>query len=165
MRYAAALTFTAIILASPLARAAEFAPLGEVMIEYDPAVWKATELSGVAAVEFTCIAADCPGEPDVYATATDATADDTGDPASLGLDTRQLDDPLATQDNGIEFVATSSWSGCRARDAATLSAVGIVGGTRYRFTTTLGIGCNHVPEMPEDRFLALLRGVQAFGPE
>lgn len=155
-----AFVFAAVILTPPLAHAASVS-VGDATVEFDPAIWKVAELSGAAALDFTCIAPDCLGEPSVYATATSAAAADDGDPGPSGPETRKLADPLVSTDGSIAFVATSAWSGCRARDAAALSAVGVVADTRYRFTTTLNLGCNFVPEMPEDRFLELLKGVKA----
>jgi hypothetical protein len=156
---AAAFAFAAILLAAPVAHAASV-PLGNATVEFDPAVWKVTELSGVAALQFACIAPDCPGEPSVYATATSAAAAADDDPALPERDARKLADPLTSSDGSIAFVATSAWSGCRARDAATLAAVGAAAGTRYSFTTALGRGCNFLPAMPEGRFLELLRAVK-----
>ena len=140
------------------------APLGSLALTYDPAVWEVAELSGRAALQFTCVSVDCPGRPVVLAVST-ATPDNGGpehffEPAEF-LDSTPL--AFVSKPGGVSFSAWSRWSGCRARDTPTLSAYGEHGSFAYHFSTNIGIGdgCNFAPELPEFRFLELLTGLKA----
>ena len=148
------------------ARSAEYVPLGGAMVAYDPAVWKVVELSGIAGLIFTCIAVDCRGRPQVHAVSTAAVDGAAGDffRDEIWRDAEPLVDP-APPDGALEWTAASRWSGCRAHDNPILSAHALQGGAAYHFSTGVGAGCNFGPHLPQGRFLELLRGVIAIGPE
>jgi hypothetical protein len=160
-----AAALAAFVLLAPAAQAAEHVRLGEAMVEYDPSVWKVMELSGVASLSFTCIAADCKGEPQVHAVTTAIEGDVLRDFFYDGA--RQDGVPLVDPSprDGVPFEAVSGWSGCRARDNPILSARGRQGGIAYYFNAGVSAGCNFRVYLPKERFVELLRGVTAIGPE
>ena len=134
-------------------------------IAYEPEVWRAEPPQGGATLVLTCIAPDCRREPKVYAAASQAPPPGAAVSSPFCSDHVGYRDarvlPLGTPTaGGIEFSATSRWSGCRARDAPILEACGEHGGTLYRLSTLIGEGCNFAPELPVDRFTALLRGIR-----
>ena len=140
------------------------APVGALTLTYDPAVWEVAQLSGRAALQFTCVSADCPGRPAVLAVST--ATPDNGDPEHFFGPADLLDSTphtFVSKLGGVSFSAWSRWSGCRARDTPTLSAYGEHGGFAYHFSTNIGTGegCNFAPELPEFRFLELLAGLKA----
>ena len=129
--------------------------LGKATILYDTAVWRATT-AGDGTVTFTCIAADCGGQPRVFAST--ATVRELA--AALAAARR---DSRAVRDDGVPplpFPALSYSSGCRGPDAPILFAGGQIGDDGYRFTTSILQGCNFNPPLPEARFVELLRGFE-----
>ena len=135
-------------------------------IAYDPEVWELFAPLDARDMQFTCIAADCPGRPAVYAYAwkeqadTDASVQFACDLSDA--DTSGIYGPLAMPpaDASLLFTAARVWSGCRARDVPILEACAARAGIAYRLRTVIAGGCNHRPEMPEERFLELLRGIR-----
>jgi hypothetical protein len=152
------------------ALAGELARVGWLgaVIEYDPGVWRASAPSREADLTFTCIARECESRPVVYAYAM--RLPENGSPEHTpfcasdreSYNDRQVLQPGNGESAGrIAFVATSTWSGCRALDAPILAACAEHEGTGYRFATTIASGgCNFEPELPAQRFIELLNGVR-----
>jgi hypothetical protein len=139
----------------PAAAATSRVPLGKATILYDTSVWRAV-VSGNNAVTFTCVAADCMGQPHVFATL--ATGRDFSAAVTAA---RRESKPI--RDDGVPplpFPALSSWSGCRALDEPILFAGGQINGEGFIFTTSITSGCNFGPRLPEKLFVELLRGFE-----
>jgi hypothetical protein len=130
-------------------------PLGKATILYDTSVWRAV-VSGNNAVTFTCIAADCTGQPHVFATLS-AGREFSSALAAARRESRPIPDDGVPP---LPFPALSYWSGCRASDAPILFAGGLIGGQGFIFTTAITSGCNFGAELPRARFIELLRGFE-----
>jgi hypothetical protein len=140
-----------------------------VTVTYDDATWRVGNPTGPGAVVFTCVAADCKGNPMVFAMAEpppESSAVLTRpfcrarlDPAMAWSHTLPLID-LSGGPYALPFAAVTRWSGCRAMDQPILEACAEHGDLLYRFTTRFGGGCNFDPPVPAHHFQALLRGVR-----
>ena len=130
------------------------------ILEYDPSVWRAA-----GNTVFTCIAADCEGEPSVFASATRIVPDDNQagcrSDEEAAMDRAPIFVVPAAREPSIELSAWSAWSGCRALDAPILGACGVHDGFVYRFTNALAHGCNRGPDLLLSRFVELLQGLTA----
>ncbi|MEJ0013275.1 MAG: hypothetical protein WDM94_11775 [Bauldia sp.] len=130
-------------------------PLGAATVQYDATVWRAEERSGIAALSFTCVAADCPdfAAADVTATKSGATCEplNESDETALAL----------LPGTPLPFTAKARWSGCRAQDTPILAACAEKDGVVYRVASGFGGACNFLPGLPEERFLDLLHGISA----
>lgn len=132
-------------------------------IRADPTVWSVNAPDAAGRI-FTCIAPECDGRPEVYGRAwpakdrKDALAEACG---SLGRhgETGRFLTGSGSLGAAMGFKAFASWSGCRAMDSPILEACGATDGVAYRLTTAIVDGCNRSPEMPEDRFVDLLRSI------
>jgi len=135
-------------------------PLGDAIVEFDPALWSASGSSATDLI-FTCLAPDCEGRPLVFARS--APLDQKEFAAFLdsppAYDSRPLD-PGSNVAGALSFEAASGWSGCRARDTPLLVARARSGDMAYYFVTGFAAGCHFGPEVPQDRFLGLLHGVK-----
>lgn len=156
-RRAAAAAIAALSLftaAVPAAAAPSRVPLGKASILFETTIWRA--VVGPESVTFTCIAADCTGQPHVFATLSSGR-DLSASIAAARRDGRPI------RDDGVPplpFPAISHWSGCRAMDEPILFAAGQVNGQGYVFTTVIASGCNFGSAMPESRFVELIRGFE-----
>lgn len=158
LRHAALATASLLLAPAAVAGEEESVRLNELVVTYNPSVWRQNGLAG-----FTCVAPDCKGEPSVYLLARIAA---WGGPppcaayAGTDLD-RSNGTPLGEGPVGrLGFAMVSRWSGCRALDAPIIEACGVWAGVVYEFTTSLSQGCNREPAMPEERLIELLEGIR-----
>lgn len=163
MRMVLGLTLSVHILTS--ASAAELA-WGDVVVAYDPAVWRAYPPIDGRGLRLTCVAPDCEGNASLFGNVREMPPRDTA--AAMPRCSAFMDNPddwrrkLSLGEPagaGIVFSAMSRWSGCRAVDAPILEACAVHGGMLYRFTTHFTSGCNFGPRLPEHHFRALLSSI------
>jgi hypothetical protein len=126
---------------------------GEAEIPYDAAVWRIEPPDGASRIAITCIAADCPGGGQVY--------------ASIEMPNGSAEEerwrgpvPIALHAPALPFLAYQLWSGCRALDVPILSAAVVFRDRLYRLVTAHGGGCNFGPQIPLSRFAALVESVR-----
>ena len=160
------LFFGASIMLAASAGAAELTWRG-VTIAYDAATWRPGPLTDKGGLVLNCIAPDCKGVPTVFAIATPMAAGDATQSLcraeTNGDDAWRRTGPvidLTGAPRSIPFAVVRRSSLCRAMDPPIIEACGEHDGTLYRLTNWLGSGCNRAPEMPEDHFLALIRGIR-----
>jgi len=149
----------ALLVLAPLPATADDAVLawGDTEIPYDTAVWRIDPPAGEArAIVITCIAADCPGGAQVYASiqAPNGSAEEERWRGPV---------PIALHAPALPFLAYQLWSGCRALDAPILSAAIVFRARLYRLATAHGGGCNFGPQIPLSRFIALVEGIRPAG--
>lgn len=114
---------------------------------------------------FTCVAADCDGEPGVHLV---EQTDDRACPANAPdlVNRRRLAiEPAPETAGGVEIMAWLERTGCHWVDTPILNACVVHEGRTHLLTTALWRGgCNSIPRLPEGRFLDLLGGIGAKEP-
>lgn len=154
MTFAVRLLAFLVLLAPFVARAEPAAaPWGDLEIPYERSEWIVTAAKDGKGLVLLCIASDCPHYVRLYA-AVVTEGGEVEEPAWRGPNPIALNAPI------LPFVAYELWSGCRARDAAILSAAVMFRGKLYRLVSDPGAGCNFGPQVPLARFIALLEKVR-----
>jgi hypothetical protein len=145
-----------LLLLAPIPAAAETAvmPWGDLEIPNDAAEWRAVgKPDENGRFTLACIAPACSEDQNLFGIIGPAT-DLVEQPRWRGPEELVLDNPA------LPFKAYRTWTGCRARDSAILTAAVLHGDHVYSMTASFREGCNFAPEMPAPPFVKLVSSIR-----
>lgn len=162
------------IIASPAAEAASASvAIGDLVLDYDDAVWRVTgSADGAVMDSVVCSGIACENRMGVHISIAPSEGPmPTEIPSSEGGFVNSLwellDDPLpwpgegaVREVNGFAIFASDRWSGCRAMSPSELTATLDHAGRRYTFASGVAAGCRGVWGVGREAFVEILAGLR-----